>query len=86
LIDARRGIKDVDHEVMKLLDSAAVSYVVTLTKIDTLKPAEREKAIAQVKAQMAGHVAAYPDILVTSAESGEGMEEIRQQLTALVTS
>jgi GTP-binding protein len=86
LIDARRGIKDVDHEVMKMLDSAAVSYVVTLTKIDTLKPAEREKVIAQVTAQIAGNVAVYPEILVTSAESGEGMKEIRQQLTALVTS
>ncbi len=48
LIDARRGVLDVDREVMGLLDKAAVSYVVTLTKIDTLKPAEREAARAKV--------------------------------------
>ena len=48
LIDARRGILDVDREVMALLDTAAVSYVVVLTKIDTLKPAEREAARTRV--------------------------------------
>jgi GTP-binding protein len=86
LIDARRGIKDVDREVMTMLDQAAVSYVITLTKIDTLKGAEREAAIARVTGQIAGHTAAYPEILVTSAETREGVEPLRRQLAALVAS
>jgi GTP-binding protein len=85
LIDARRGILDVDREVMKLLDTAAVSYVVTLTKLDTLKPAEREEAKARALAQLKGHIAAYPEVMATSAETGEGLDALKRQLCALVT-
>ena len=86
LIDARRGVMAVDQEVMRLLDQAAVSYVITLTKIDTLKASEREAAIAQVMGQIAGHTAAYPEVLVTSAETREGVEPLRRHLAALVAS
>ncbi len=86
LIDSRRGVRDTDREVMAMLDQAAVSYVITLTKIDTLKASEREAAIAQVMGQIAGHTAAYPEVLVTSAETREGIEPLRRHLAALVAS
>ena len=85
LIDARRGVMDVDREVMRLLDQAAVSYVVVLTKIDKLSPAECEAAPAEVLAGLAGHTAAYPEVLATSAETGAGLDALKQQFAALVT-
>ena len=86
LIDARRGILDVDREVMTLLDKSAVSYVVTLTKMDKLKGPEREAALSAAIGQLKGHIAAYPEVLATSAESGEGLDVLKRQLAALVTS
>ena len=85
LIDARRGILDVDREVMSLLDQSAVSYVVVLTKADTLKPHEREAAEERALAQLSGHIAAYPEVLATSAETGEGLPALKHQLCALVS-
>jgi len=85
LIDARRGVMDVDHEVMRLLDQAAVSYVVVLTKADKLTPAECEAAKRAVLAALSGHTAAYPEVLTTSAITGEGLEALREQFAALVT-
>ena len=83
LVDARRGAMDTDLEVMTLLDKAAVSYLVVLTKTDTLKPAERDEAQKNVQAQLVGHVAAYPDIMSTSAETAEGLDLLRAHIAAL---
>ncbi|HEV2562451.1 MAG TPA: ribosome biogenesis GTP-binding protein YihA/YsxC [Rhizomicrobium sp.] len=83
LVDARRGAMDTDLDAMKLLDQAAVSYLVVLTKIDTLKPAERSGAQKNVQAQLAGHAAAYPDILSTSADTAEGIDLLRAHIAAL---
>ena len=77
LVDARQGLKDVDREMMKMLDAAAVSYRVVLTKADKLKASELEAVRAAVAAETTKHVAAYPRIHVTSAEKGAGIAELR---------
>ena len=83
LIDARRGAMEVDKEVMKLLDRAAVSYCLALTKTDTLKPAELAERLAGVEAEARGHTAAYPGVFATSAQNAAGLEELRTHLAAL---
>jgi len=85
LIDARRGVLDVDREVMTLLDRAAVSYLVVLTKTDKLKPAELAAASGGVATEIAKHTAAYPEVLATSAASGAGLDALKCHLAALVT-
>jgi GTP-binding protein len=77
LIDSRHGLKDVDREVMKMLDDAAVSYRLVLTKGDKIKPTELAATIEKVAAEARTHPAAHPQILATSSESGMGMAELR---------
>lgn len=77
LVDARHGLKDVDREMMKMLDAAAVSYRVVLTKADKLKTSELEAVRMQTEAEAKRHVAAFPYIHVTSAEKGLGIAELR---------
>jgi GTP-binding protein len=84
LIDARHGIKTNDHETMTLMDEAAVSYQVVLTKADKLKAPERAAIEARVAADLAKHPAAYPEILATSARAGAGMPELRAAVAALL--
>ena len=83
LVDARHGLKDVDREFMEQLDTAAVSYQVLLTKADKLKPAELEERHADVAREIAGHVAAHPEIVATSAQTGAGIPAVRAHLAAL---
>ena len=83
LIDARRGLLEHDVEVMNLLDKAAVSYQIVLTKIDKLKPQELRDAETSVAAEAVKHGAAHPEILVTSSVSGEGIAELRAALATL---
>jgi GTP-binding protein len=83
LIDARRGIMDVDNEAMTLLDKAAVSYLVVLTKADKLSPAERDEVRTTVGFALKGHVAAYPDVLVTSSLTADGLDLLRCHIAAL---
>ena len=83
LIDARHGPKDVDREIMTMLDKAAVVYQVVLTKADKTKPAELAACVAATAAELKTHVAAHPEILVSSAESGAGIAELRAELTTL---
>src|SRR5690606_31713658 len=71
LIDTRHGVKAVDEEIMTLLDRAAVTFQAVLTKADKVKDAEREKVLAQVRAALAKHPAAYPELVLTSSEKGE---------------
>ena len=77
LVDARHGIKDVDEEILKLLDRSAVTFQVVLTKVDKISQADKLAVIEQVKGALAKHVAAYPEIIVTSSEKGEGIETLR---------
>jgi GTP-binding protein len=83
LIDARHGLKDSDRDTMKLLDESAVSFQVVLTKIDKLQPAEAKARIAEVGAEAAQHVAAHPEVMPTSATTGQGIPELRAALAAL---
>ncbi|MGO4853819.1 ribosome biogenesis GTP-binding protein YihA/YsxC [Phaeovulum sp. W22_SRMD_FR3] len=84
LIDTRHGIKKVDEEILTLLDRSAVTFQVVMTKADKVNLADREKAIAQVKGALAAHPAAYPEIVVTSSEKGDGIETLRAIIATLV--
>jgi GTP-binding protein len=77
LIDARHGIKAVDEEILKLLDRSAVTYQAVLTKADKVSATERDAVIEQVKGALSKHPAAYPEIVVTSSEKGDGIETLR---------
>ena len=83
LIDARRGVLDLDEDVMRLLDEAAVSYSLTLTKIDKLKPGEADRVVAAADTAARKHTAAFPQICATSAHKGLGLEPLKLQLAAL---
>jgi GTP-binding protein len=83
LIDARRGLMDSDRQAMTLLDKAAVSFAVALTKSDKLKPAMRDTAAAEIAAELRGHPAAFANIYVTSAETGFGLDALKAGLAAL---
>ena len=77
LIDSRHGIKAVDTEIMKMMDEAAVSYFVVLTKTDKIKASELVAVTEATKAILRKHVAAFPDVLTTSSEKGGGIEDLR---------
>jgi GTP-binding protein len=77
LIDSRHGIKDVDREVMTMLDEAAVSYHLVLTKGDKIKPTELAAVLERTAAEAATHPAAHPRLFATSSETREGIAELR---------
>ena len=77
LIDARHGPKDVDREMMKMLDEAAVGYRLVITKADKIKASELEAALLATQTEARKHSAAFPVIHVTSAEKGLGIAELR---------
>ena len=83
LIDMRHGVKDVDAEIMRLLNQSAVTFQVVLTKADKLSAAEQEKTLAQVRAALAKHPAAYPELVVTSSEKGLGIPTLRAIIAGL---
>jgi GTP-binding protein len=83
LIDARHGIKPNDKETMTLLDEAAVSYQVVLTKADKPKAAELAAIQEKVAAELAKRPAAYPQLVTTSARFGSGIPELRAAIAAL---
>jgi GTP-binding protein len=80
LIDARHGLKSVDKEALDALDLAAVSYQIVLTKADKLKKGEAEKVQAETLKAIAKRPAAFPAVIVTSAEKGDGMPELRAEI------
>ncbi len=83
LIDARHGIKPNDRETMALLDEAAMSYQVVLTKADKPKASELAAIQAKVAIELSKHPAAYPQMLTTSARKGSGIPELRAAVAAL---
>lgn len=83
LIDARHGVKAVDEEIMSLLDSSAVTFQCVLTKADKVKAAEREKVLGQVRKALAKHPAAYPELVLTSSEKGDGIDTLRAIIASL---
>ena len=84
LIDTRHGVKAVDEEILTLLDRSAVAFQVVMTKADKVSKTEREANIAQVQGALAKHVAAYPEVIVTSSEKGDGIETLRAVIATLV--
>ena len=80
LIDSRHGIKDVDRDIMKMLDEAAVSYQLVLTKADKIKASELAAVAEQTAAEARKHVAAFPEVIATSSEGGMGIDRLRTAL------
>ena len=84
LIDSRRGIKKEDLEIMKMLDEAAVSYQIILTKIDKISATELAKTLSQTSAEIAKHAAALPDIVVTSSEKKIGLDMCKAEICSFM--
>ena len=85
LIDGRHGIKASDEETFAALDAAAVSYAVVLTKRDAVRLSEQSGRIAATAAALRRHAAAYPQVFFTSAETGEGIAELRAHVARLLS-
>lgn len=83
LVDSRHGIKDVDREMMAMLNASAVVYRVVLTKADKPKSAEIARLIEAVATEMSNHPAALPEPIVTSARKGIGIDELQADLATL---
>ncbi|SNR54075.1 ribosome biogenesis GTP-binding protein YihA/YsxC [Puniceibacterium sediminis] len=83
LVDTRHGIKPVDEEIMTLLDKSAVTFQVVMTKADKVKEAEQEKILDQVREKLAKHPAAYPELVMTSSEKGDGIPLLRSIIATL---
>jgi GTP-binding protein len=77
LVDARHGPKEVDREMMEMLDQAAVGYRIVLTKADKIKATELEAVIKVTETEARKHSAAFPVVHVTSSEKGLGVAELR---------
>ncbi|MGB3388837.1 MAG: ribosome biogenesis GTP-binding protein YihA/YsxC [Pseudaminobacter sp.] len=84
LIDSRHGIKKNDEEVLGLLDKAAVSYQIVLTKTDKIKAAGIPRLVAETLEKIRKRPAAFPAVIATSSEKGEGMDELRDAIALVV--
>jgi GTP-binding protein len=82
LLDSRHGVKNNDEEIMNILDEFAVTYQIVLTKVD--KIAESANVAKQVEAQIANHPAAYPTVILTSAEKSIGIREIQMEILKFI--
>ena len=83
LVDARHGIKPVDEEIMALLASAAVTFQCVMTKTDKLKKGELDKVLVQVRQKLQKFPSAYPEMVMTSSEKGEGIETLRAIISGI---
>ena len=83
LVDARHGLMAADRPVAAMLDAAGVAYQIVLTKADRLTAAAAAERIAAIAATLARHPAAHPEVIATSARSGQGIEALRAALAAL---
>jgi len=84
LLDARVETKAADNAAMNLLDEAAVTYQIVITKADDAKPAKLAARQAEAEAITRKHIAAHPLVLTTSSETGAGMPELRAEIAALL--
>jgi len=84
LVDTRHGVKEVDEEIMTLLDRAAVTFQVVMTKADKVKAIDHPAVLDQVRGALKKHPAAFNGIVLTSSETGEGIETLRALVAALV--
>ena len=83
LVDMRHGVKPVDTEIMTLLDQSAVTFQVVLTKSDKVKDKDKTRVLAQVRDKLSKHPAAYPELVVTSSEKGDGLATLRAIIAGL---
>ena len=83
LIDSRHGIKKVDEEIMDMLDKAAVTYQIILTKTDKISQAALDKIFKETESKIAKRAAAYVKILATSSEKNVGIESVRAEIASL---
>lgn len=86
LIDSRHGIKKVDLEIMEMLDKAAVTYQIVLTKTDKISEKALEKVLAETQKIIKDHAAAYVTVLATSSEKKTGLNELRHEIQSLALS
>lgn len=86
LVDARHGFKPSDHEMMAMLDEAALSYQVILTKRDKVKAQDAARVLAATTEAAAKRRAAHPEVLMTSAAKGDGLPELRAYMAAYAKS
>ena len=84
LIDARHGVKPNDEDILKMLDTAAVSYQLVLTKADKIKPPAVKRVTAETEAIAAKRPAAFPQVIATSSEKGTGMDVLRAAIARAV--
>jgi GTP-binding protein len=84
LVDGRHGLKAVDTEMFDILDKAAMSYQIVLTKKDEVKISAREAVVAATLADLRKRIAAFPEVIFTSSETGEGIEELRAAIALLM--
>ena len=86
LVDSRHGLKDVDREMMRMLDDAAVSYHLVVTKADKVNPTDLAKTLQRTADEARKRPAAHPDIFPTSSETGSGIAELRTAILESATS
>ncbi|MBE6458931.1 MAG: YihA family ribosome biogenesis GTP-binding protein [Alphaproteobacteria bacterium] len=84
LIDSRHGIKKVDSEIMDMLDKAAVTYQIVLTKIDKISSKELQDTLLKTEKEVANHAAAFTRVLCTSSEKNLGIAELQAEIASLV--
>jgi len=83
LIDSRHGVKPVDKEIMQLMNQSALTFQVVLTKADKIKDHERDRVLEQVRGKLAKHPAAFPELILTSSEKGDGIATLRAVIASL---
>ena len=83
LVDSRHGMKPVDEEIMQLMNKSALAFQVVLTKLDKIKDHERDQILEQVRSKLAKHPAAFPELILTSSEKGEGLATLRAVIAGL---
>ena len=84
LIDSRHGIKKIDEEIMEMLDKAAVTYHIVLTKIDKISTKELEKVLTATDRIVREHTAAHVTILKTSSEKNLYLDELKAETADLL--
>lgn len=84
LIDSRHGIKANDEDVLKILDKAAISYQIVLTKTDKIKDVGVPRVINETLEKIRKRPAAYPEVLATSSEKTSGLDEVRAEICKTV--
>ncbi|MDG1295433.1 MAG: ribosome biogenesis GTP-binding protein YihA/YsxC [Planktomarina sp.] len=83
LIDSRHGIKPVDEEIMQLMNRSALTFQVVMTKADKIKDHEQNQVLEQVRGKLAKHPAAFPELIMTSSEKGDGIATLRAVISSL---